>query len=75
MKTTVPLLLIAIASAKAGAFQAKIDTLKLAQMPDTAVANVDLTQPLATAEVHAALLKPVSGCQCPFCTQMRALAG
>ena len=73
MKTTVPLLLIAIASAKAGAFQAKIDTLKLAQKPDTAVANVDLTQPMATAEFHSQLIKPVSGCQCPFCTQLRAL--
>lgn len=75
MKVTVPLLVIAFAfaSAKAGAFQAKIDPLKLALKPANALASTDQAQPLAIAEAHARLAAAVSGCQCPFCTQMRLM--
>lgn len=73
MKVTVPLLVIAFASAKAGAFQAKIDPLKLALKQANALASTDQAQPLAIAEAHARLATAVSGCQCPFCTQMRLM--
>lgn len=79
MKPTLPILFIAFASAKAAAFQTQVDTTKLALQPDIKVkpAEANAARALNITTVHPRLWSgiPVTGCHCPFCTQMRDLAG
>lgn len=78
MKTTLPLLLITFASAKAVAFQVKIEHSPLIIKPQTSQ-YVTNTPPLKLSSLvlvpHTWSAIPVAGCQCAFCSQMRAISG
>ncbi|ACZ75395.1 MULTISPECIES: hypothetical protein [Dickeya] len=74
MKLRMSLVFLSFAAANASAFQAKLtpvnpnDAAKLAQM-ETAFSNGHVaTSPLGICDATS-----VSGCNCPFCTQLRSI--
>ena len=75
MKHSLPLLLIAFCSAKAGAFQAKTDASKLTAFSTASLDYRDpgAAQTLNITTIHPGLCSatPITGCHCPFCTRLR----
>ncbi|WP_448622867.1 hypothetical protein [Dickeya fangzhongdai] len=78
MKLRISLVFLSFAAANASAFQAKLapvnpdDAMKLAQV-ETAFSNGHVATGQQVGQLGICDATSVSGCNCPFCTQLRSI--